>query len=157
LIALAEIVSAASRWVGPSDQIRLFEIYSKAWREVPTGTRKQEIAHANLVFCAVFTGFASILETYATSEEQEQPSFEIKREMMNYAPQKFLLVGSFTADSIFAFCTFLEQFNRVFYRKGNILINRSVNWQLLAYGSGIDNQQLRSVIIPKTMKMLKEA
>jgi hypothetical protein len=155
LFSLAAIISAASKWIAVEDRLHLFEIYSRAWQEVQIGTGKSMIAHANLVFNAVFKGFAAVFETYSPSEGEDVTPRAMKRTICT-APKKFLAVGVFTAEAIFAFCGFLEQYNRVYGHKGNLLLNRIVNWELLAYGYALNNAQLGRTIA-KTAQMMLQA
>jgi hypothetical protein len=150
LSSLAGIISAAGNWIPPEDRMRLFDIYSKALNELQIGRQKTEIAHANRVFAAVFQGFTAILKWYDPPERHSDPLY---RGLILEPPRKFLSLGSFTPEAICAFCLFLVEYNKTYGTAGNILINRLVNWQLIAYGFALDHVQLRPTL-EKTVKWM---
>jgi hypothetical protein len=162
LVALADIISAAAQWITPEMRERLFNIYWKAWSEISVSgdmddiaRRKEDIMHANQMFTAVFKGFTAILETYAPNDPLIS-DHKVMRSYMINPPPAFLRLGSFTPASLTAFCEFLKQYNNVYQRKGNILLNRIANFQLLVHAKALGSPRLEQ-LAKETLVMVSKA
>jgi hypothetical protein len=156
LSALAEIISASAAYIVPTDRERLFQVYWQAFSDLTFDTENQEdVAHANMVFAAVFKGFTAILETYG-STDPIRDNHAVMRSYIINPPRKFLAVGSFTRPSMTAFCAFLRKYNDVYRTKGNILLNKTVNWQLLLHGKTIGDRRLNETL-DETIKVVRQA
>jgi hypothetical protein len=145
LISLADIVSACRHHITATDRERLFGVYWRFFNEIRTGAMGgDEVKHANSMFSAIFRGFGAILDTYQTLG-REDPLLLHKGIMRGYMvepPMRFLALGTFTDPAMLSFCGFLRKFEQVYGKKGNILMNRNVNYQIVLYGMSMENRRV---------------
>jgi hypothetical protein len=160
--ALADIVSATAEWISAGDRERLFSVFWKAYHEIQVtflsddiARRKEEIAFANQMFAMVFKGFTAVLQSYKPNDPLLR-DHKVMRLYMIDPPRRFLSIRSFTPASLLAFYKFLDEFNQVYGRNGNILLNRNVNFQLLAHGFALENIRVKQTV-ERTWQMLLKA
>jgi hypothetical protein len=156
LTALAEIIYACPRYIVGNVRERLFGVYWKAYCDLNCDPANPgDVAHANDVFAAVFAGFRAILATFPPGDALLS-DIRVRNSYIIGPPKKFLAIGSFTCGSMLSFCLFLQQFDKVYARKGNIVLNRTHNWQILLHGQMMKDQNLKE-LVNNTIKLLGTA
>jgi hypothetical protein len=71
-------------------------------------------------------------------------------------PRKFLAVESFTRASMVSFCLFLQQYDKVYGRRGDVLLNMTHNWQILLHGRVMDDKVIKQTV-SDTIKLVAAA
>jgi hypothetical protein len=161
LLALANVINACRDYVCGSDRDRLFQIYDDMWRKLPKECKSEDDnEHANAVFRAVFTGFAALMKTL--DREEVAKDRMLRKRFMAEPPKAFAELGKIqnggriSEAALDAFLDFLVAYNEVFQRQGNIILNRSKNWALMAYAAAVENTTLHQKA-ERVIKIVRDA
>ncbi|OHS97353.1 hypothetical protein TRFO_36448 [Tritrichomonas foetus] len=133
LKALAMVMSACSYTLQQNVELvdKLVFEYDR-FSQMPIELKNEnDYEYANSFYESIFKGATSILKCLQSGDERMK-NRKFRRLFITTVPAKYLLLeGHFNSPSLYAFCEYIIQYNKVFGCDGNIILNRLVNYKII--------------------------
>lgn len=158
LRALAEIIKASQNKIVDSDRDRLYEVFKK-YAYIPFDFHKDpDYKVINNLFASILFGFAALMPLFRSVIDlnDKKALRMLMRDLIISNLKGFTSLPAYTENSCYAFCEFLEEFNKVFGINGNILLNRQSNYVVLLHAFGLGKKHLNQRVA-EVWKLVKNA